>query len=513
MPPVRLASPLAALLLTLSPVAAVAPAAAAPGSSPAPAATTPLTPAVLTEARALRERALADDTAYELVRSLTTEVGPRLAGTPGDAAAVAWAIRTLKSLGFQNVRAEPVTVPRWIRGEARAEIVAPWPQPLVATSLGGSVGTPQDGIEAEVVPITTFEDLKSMPRERIEGRIVFFTFRMERSRDGAGYSKAAAARGRGAAEAAKLGAVGMVMRSAGTSTSRTPHTGAQRWSEGIPPIPALALSNPDADLIEQQLAAGKPVRLRLASTARWDGEAQSANVVGEIPGEGLRDEIVLLGAHLDSWDLGTGAHDDATGVGIITAAAKLAGEAKPRPRRTIRVVFFANEEFGLSGAKAYAAAHAGAIERHVLGMESDLGAFQPFGLTARVAPDRLPLVRAMQSVVEPLGIDYLGTEASGGADLGPLRELGMPVLDIKTDAAPYFDLHHTANDTFDKVDPALVRVNVAAFAAIAYLAAQAEGGFGRLPAVARPVGPAIAPAAVPASLPATEQGAAPASGQ
>jgi len=473
---IRRASPLTALLLTL--------AAAAPA----------LTPAVLTEARALRDRALADDTAYELVRSLTTEVGPRLAGTPGDAASVAWALRTLKSLGFQNVRAEPVTVPRWIRGDARAEIMAPWPQPLIVTSLGGSVGTPVGGIEAEVVPVTTFDDLKSMTRAQLEGRIVFFTFRMERSRDGAGYGKAAAARSRGAAEAAKLGAVGMVMRPAGTSTSRTPHTGAQRWSEGIPPIPAMALSNPDADLLEQQLASGNPVRLRLTSTARWDGEAQSANVVGEIPGDGRADEIVILGAHLDSWDLGTGAHDDATGVGIITAAAKLAGEAKPRPRRTIRVVFFANEEFGLSGARAYAAKHADAAERHVLGMESDLGAYQPFGLTARVAPDRLPLVRAMQSVVEPLGIDYLGTEASGGADLGPLRELGMPVMDLKTDAAPYFDLHHTANDTFDKVDPALVRANVAAYAALAYLAAQAEGGFGRLPKVEKPVGPAVAPA-------------------
>jgi len=494
----RLASPLAALLLTLS-AATSTPAGAAPAPTSTAAAVTPLTPAHLTEARALRERALADDTAYELVRSLTTEVGPRLAGTPGDVAAVAWAMRALKTLGFQNVRAEPVTVPRWIRGEARAEIVAPWPQPLVATSLGGSVGTAPEGVEAEVVPVTTFEDLKSMPRERVEGRILFFTFRMERSRDGEGYGKAAAARGRGAAEAAKLGAVAMVMRSAGTSTSRTPHTGAQRWSEGIPPIPAMALSNPDADLLEQQLAAGKAVRLRLVSTARWDGETESANVVGEIPGEGLRDEIVLLGAHLDSWDLGTGAHDDATGVGIITAAVKLAAEAKPRPKRTLRVVFYANEEFGLSGARAYAAAHADAIERHVLGMESDLGAFQPFGLTAHVAPDRLPLVRAMQSVVESLGIKYLGTEASGGADLGPLRELGMPVLDLWTDAAPYFDLHHTANDTFDKVDPALVRQNVAAYATIVYLAAQAEGGFGRLPKVERPVGPAIAPAAVPAS--------------
>jgi Zn-dependent M28 family amino/carboxypeptidase len=492
----RLATPVAALLLTLSAVTS-APAAADPASSPTPAATNALTPAHLTEARALRERALSDDLAYDLTRSLTTEVGPRFAGTPGDVAAVAWAVQKLKSLGFQNVRAEPVTVPRWIRGEARAEIVAPWPQPLVVAALGGSVDTPAGGLEAEVIPVTTLDDLKAMPRERIEGRIVFFTARMERSRDGAGYGKTVPPRGRGAAEAAKLGAVAMVMRPAGTSTSRTPHTGAQRWSEGIPPIPALALSNPDADLLEQQLASGKPVRLRLVNTSRWDGEAASANVVGEIPGDGLRDEIVLLGAHLDSWDLGTGAHDDATGVGIITAAAKLAGGAKPRPRRTIRVVFYANEEFGLSGAKAYAAAHAGAIDKHVLGLESDLGAFQPFGLTARVAPDRLPLVRAMQSVIEPLGIGYLGTEASGGADLGPLRELGMPVMDVKTDAAPYFDLHHTANDTLDKVDPQLVRVNVAAYAAIAYLAAQAEGAFGRLPAIERPVEPAIAPAPDP----------------
>jgi Zn-dependent M28 family amino/carboxypeptidase len=304
---------------------------------------------------------------------------------------------------------------------------------------------------------------------------------MERARDGHGYGKTVPPRSSGAAEAAKLGAVAMVMRSAGTSVSRTPHTGAQRWSDRIPPIPAMALSNPDADLLEQQLASGQPLRLRLVNTSRWDGEAASANVIGEIPGDGRADEIVILGAHLDSWDLGTGAHDDATGVGIITAAAKLVAGAKPRPKRTIRVVFYANEEFGLSGARAYAAKHANVAERHVLGMESDLGAFQPFGLTARVAPDRLPLVRAMQSVIEPLGVDYLGTEASGGADLGPMRELGMPVMDLKTDAAPYFDLHHTADDTFDKVDPELVRLNVAAFAVIAYLASEAEGGFGRLP--------------------------------
>jgi len=442
-----------------------------------------LSDAAVTEARALRERALADDTAYELIRSLTTEVGPRLPGSAGDARAVEWSVAKLKALGFSNVRAEPVTVPRWIRGDARAEITAPWPQALAVTALGGSIGTPAEGIEAEVVPVTTLDELKAQPRERIDGRIVFFTARMERSRDGSGYGKTVVPRGSGAAEAAKLGAVAMVMRPAGTSTSRTPHTGAQRYSDGIPPIPAFALSNTDADMLEQQLASGRPVRVRLTGTSRWDGEAQSANVIGEIPGHSLKDEVIVLGAHLDSWDLGTGAHDDATGVGIVTAVAKLIGEAKPRPQRTIRVVFYANEEFGLSGARAYAAKYSGEVDRHVLGLESDLGAFRPYGFAARVAPDKLPLVRTIQSVLEPLGVAYLGTEASGGADVGQLRPLGVPVMDLKTDAEPYFDLHHTANDTFDKVDPELVRLNVAACAAIVYLASQAEGGFGRLPVV------------------------------
>jgi len=469
MPARRLVTGLAASLLALTATAAE-----------------PLTAAALAEAHALRERALADDKAYELIGSLTTEVGPRLAGTPGDARAVQWAVHTLKALGFSNVRAEPVTVPRWIRGAAHAEITAPWPQTLAVAALGGSIATPADGVEAEIVPVASLDDLKAQPRERIAGRIVFFTNRMERARDGHGYGKTVPPRSTGAAEAATLGAVAMVMRPAGTSISRTPHTGAQRYANGIPPIPAFALSNPDADLLERQLASGRPVRVKLTNTSRWDGEAQSANVIGEIPGRSRKDEVVVLGAHLDSWDLGTGAHDDATGVGIITAAAKLIAESRQRPKRTIRVVFYANEEFGLSGAKAYAAAYQGAIDQHVLGIESDLGAFRPYGLLARVAPDRLPLVRTIQSVLEPLGIAYLGTEANGGADVGQLRELGMPVMDLETDAAPYFDLHHTANDTFDKVDPELVRLNVAAFTVIAYLAAEADGGFGRLPLAAKP---------------------------
>ena len=447
-------------------------------------AAAPFSDTAIAEARALRERALADDTGYELIRSLTTEVGPRLAGTPGDARAVAWALAKLESLGFENVRAEPVTVPRWIRGDARAEIIAPWPQPLVVVALGGSVGTPAGGLEGDVVPVASVDDLKAQPRTRIAGRIVFFTNRMQRSRDGSDYSRTVTARIDGAAAAAALGAVAMVMRPAGTSASRTPHTGSQHYADGVPPIPAFALSNPDADLLEQQLASGRTVRLRLASTSRWDGEAQSANVIGEIRGRSRPEEVVVLGAHLDSWDLGTGAHDDGAGIGIVTAAARLVGEAPQRPKRTLRVVLFANEEFGLSGAKAYAASYRDTIDKHVLAVESDLGAFQPYGLRARTAPDRLPTVRAMQSLLEPLGVTYLGNETGGGADVGRLGELGVPMMYLETDAAPYFDLHHTANDTFDKVDPAMVRLNVAAFAVIAYLAAEADGGFGRLPAIA-----------------------------
>ncbi len=448
------------------------------GETRAPA----FTPEQLAEAAALRERALRDDTAYELVRSLTSRVGPRFAGTSGDTAAVAWALVQLRRLGFSNVRAEPVKVPRWIRGECRVQTTSPWPQPLAAVALGGSPATPGGGVEAEVVPVTGLEELVRLDSTRIEGRVVFFTGRMQRAEDGSGYGRAVTVRGRGSAEAAKRGAVGVLIRSVGTDRDRLPHTGAMRIESGERLVPAFALANPDADLLEDQIASGQPVRLRLWSDSRWADSTRSANVIGEIPGRERAGDVVVLGAHLDSWDLGTGAHDDAAGVAIVTAAAKLAGESRSRPRRTIRVVLFANEEFGLSGARAYAREHASAAARHVLGMESDLGAYAPLGLRSRVPLDRLPAVRAMQGVLAPLGVEYRGNDASGGADVGQLVPLGVPVLDLNTDASEYFDLHHTANDTFDKVDPGLVRLNVACYAVLAWLGAELPGAFGRAPA-------------------------------
>jgi carboxypeptidase Q len=446
-------------------------AAAAPAIAPFPLR-------VVAQARMLRERALADDTAYETLRSLTTEVGPRLAGSEGDARAVTWALARLRALGFEDVRTEPVKVPRWTRGEARAEILAPWPQRLVAVALGGSVGTRPGGIEADVVAVTNLDELKALPAEAVKGRIVFFTNRMARTPDVAGYGNAVPVRSQGAAEAGKLGAVGVVIRSVGTSSSRVAHTGGMRYDPLGPRIPALAVSNADADMVSRQLASGRTVRLRIESTSQWADSVESANVIGEIPGKALPREIVLLAAHLDSWDLGTGAHDDGAGVAIVTAAARLAGSAAPR--RTLRVVLYANEEFGTSGAKAYARYHAAEVDRHVLGMESDLGAFAIRGMASRVPQDRLPLAMSIHAQLESMGIPYLGNQASSPADIDTLRALGMPVITIETDASRYFDVHHTADDTFDKVDPQLLRENVAAYATIAYLAAEVEGGLGRL---------------------------------
>lgn len=433
---------------------------------------------MLERARTIRDRAMLDDTAYETLRSLTTEVGQRLAGSPGDARAVAWAVTHLKALGYQNVRPEPVRVPHWIRGECQVEIVAPWPQSLVAVALGGSVATPPGGVEAEVVAVTSPDELAKLPPETVKGKIVFFTGRMQRTTGLEGYRAAVPVRSRGPREAGKLGAVAALIRTVGTGNERYAHTGSTRYVVDGPRIAALALSNPDADLLEREIASGQTVLVRVVNTSETADSTMSANVIGELPGRTRRNEIVLLAAHLDSWDLGTGAHDDGAGVAIVMAAARLAAQMKPA--RTLRVVLYANEENGTSGSKAYLHAHAGELDRHVLGMESDLGAFPVLAFQTRVPFERMAVAREIHAALEPMGIVYEGNEASPGSDIDTLCALGMPVVFFKTDASRYFDLHHAPNDTFDQVDPGYLRQNVAAYAMVAYLAAEVAGGFGRL---------------------------------
>lgn len=430
---------------------------------------------------ALQRRAIEDPRAFEIAASLTTEVGPRLAGTAGDRAAVAWALTTLRSLGFENVRAEPVEVPHWERGELHAEVLAPFPQKLEAVALGGSIGTPAEGITAPVVAVQDLEELARLKPSQVRDHIVYIGERMERTRDGSGYGKAVRKRGQGSIEAAKLGAVGVVIRSVGTSNARFAHTGTMRYQDGVRRIPAIALSNPDADLLERQVASGREVMFRMRSTSRYLPNEISANVIGEIPGREKPEEIVLLAAHLDSWDLGTGAHDDAAGVAIVTAAARLIGDLRRPPQRTVRVVLYANEEFGLSGAKAYAEKYANALNKHVLAMEADFGAGVVWRFSSRVAEEHLPAVAAIYQLLEPLGIEWAGNAAYGGADIGPLRDRGVPVVQPGQDGSAYFDVHHTANDTLDKIDPIQLDQNVAVYATAAYVAAMLGGDFGRLP--------------------------------
>jgi Zn-dependent M28 family amino/carboxypeptidase len=436
----------------------------------------------LATAAALRDRAMAGTSAYEHVTSLVTEVGPRSAGSSGDAAAVRWALNKLGSLGFSNVRTQDVLVPHWVRGHAEVTLAGPVPQPLVAVALGGSVGTSDEGIEAPVLEVASLDALNALPAATVGGKIVFINQRMERTRDGAGYGATVKIRSDGPSAAGQLGAVAVLIRSVGTSNERHAHTGTTRYRVDAPRIPALALSNPDADQLARWLKPGKPVRVRVKSTARELPATWSANVIGEIPGAERANEIVLLGAHLDSWDLGQGAIDDGAGVAIVVEAARLIGKLERKPARTVRVVLFANEEFGLSGANEYARLVGDEAARHVLAAEADLGAGAVWRVQSLVAPGAVPAIDAIREVLKPLALESGGNEAHGGSDIGPLRALGVPILDLSQDATNYFDVHHTLDDTLTQIDAKTLNQVVAAYAVAAYMAASKNGDFGRLAA-------------------------------
>jgi len=432
-------------------------------------------------AHTLRDTTLAKSQAYETVRSLVDEVGPRFTGSPGDRAAVAWAKRTLAAAGLQNVRAEKVMAPRWERGDERGEIVAPYPHRLALTALGGSVGTPKEGLSAEVVRVASLDALDKLDPNTIKGKIVFYDVPMERTRTGEGYGRAVGVRGRGASRASKYGAVGVVIRSIGTDHSRMPHTGAMRYQEGIKPIPAAALSNPDADLLARIVATGQKVTLRMNLSAQKMPEVETANVIGEVPGSAAKDEIVLLGAHLDSWDLGQGAVDDGAGCAVVIEAGRQIAALAQKPRRTVRVVLFANEESGLAGARAYAKAHEAEVPKHIAALEADLGAGRVY--EARILGDEKATARFQElaALLGPLEIKSSNDRAHGGADISPLVELGVPAIDLRQDATRYFDVHHTADDTLAQIDKDDIAQVSAAFTTMAFALANAPFDLGRAP--------------------------------
>lgn len=435
------------------------------------------TPEARATAEGLIAVALKSNLAYDIVESLTTEVGPRPGGSPAEARARDWAVAKLTALGFKNVRVDPFEVDYWVRGAEKAEVTAPYPQSLVVSALGRSVATPEEGLEAEVARLGSFEALIALPPGGLAGKIAFIDEPMVRTMDGSGYGAAVRKRARGPSEAAKRGAVALVIRSAGTDNSRFPHTGALTYADSAPKVPAGALAAPDADLLARMIARGKPVRLRLTLTPSTRDKAPSGNVLGEIVGRGAPKEIVLLACHLDSWDVGTGALDDGAGCGIVIAAAKLIGSLPKPPRRTIRVFLAGNEERGLEGGKDYPLRYKDQLADHVIAAESDFGAGRIWRLDGRVGEDRLPVLRALGEVLAPLGVLAGRNDARGGADIGDLRKAGVPVVSLVQDGAEYFDYHHTDNDTLDKIDPEALKQNVAVYAAFAYLAAEQDGGF------------------------------------
>ncbi|KKO47171.1 peptidase M28 [Arsukibacterium ikkense] len=404
---------------------------------------------------------LNNDLAYQLVESLTVEVGPRLAGSEADARAVAWAEQKFKQLGFDKVWSEPFTMQYWERGNASLRVEAPFNQALVLTALGGSVGTPFDGITSQVIMFDNLQQLQQADPASVKGKIVFINQTLRKDIRGGFYGQVVGARAQGAVEAAKQGAKAIIIRSVGTSNNRFAHTGIMRYQDDVTRIPAAAISVPDAQQLSKILAINPEARLSLHMQNNLPGEVTSHNVIAEITGSKRPDEIVLISAHIDSWDEGTGALDDGAGVGIVMATAALL--KKEQPERTIRVVLFGNEEGGLIGARAYAARHAANLNNHVFASESDFGAGRVWRFDTGFGEQALAFGAQVQQQLKHLGIEAGTNTASGGPDVSVLKAQGVPVATLQQDGTDYFDYHHTPNDTLDKIDPAALQQNLQAW--------------------------------------------------
>lgn len=424
----------------------------------------------------LREAGLAEERGFELLKRITS-VGPRLTGSPEAAAAVDLSLRLMKELGFANVHTEPVEVGHWVRGDAeKAEIIAAGTRaavPLAVCALGGSVGTPEDGLAAPVVEVRSLDELGRLG-PRLKGKIVFFNRPMDRRLADAfsAYGRAADQRVNGASAAARHGAVGVLVRSLTFREDGNPHTGLMQYDPRIPRIPAAAVSTRDADVLSALLKKEKSVSVSLRMNCRNMGMVTSANVVGELTGSELPGEVILLAGHLDSWDLGVGAHDDGAGCAAALEALRLVRDLGLRPRRTIRAVLFMDEEFGGTGGRAYVSAPQRKGERHLVAAESDRGGFAPVGLAIGGRDSRvLEKFTAYADLFRPLGISFIAP-GGGGVDVGPLIEQGAAPAAVMINAQAYFDVHHSALDVVSSVHPRELELQAIILAALAYILAQ-----------------------------------------
>ena len=445
--------------------------------------------ATIQRAETIRDAALSRNIALDYVTQLTTRFGARPAGSKAEQDASAWAADYMRAHGFQNVRIEQFPLVGWERGEESGSIVGARPQRLVLAALGHSPGT-QGVIEADVVLFDSLEALNAAPAGSLTGKIAYVDAgQMVRMQDGSGYGPLTRIRGAGPSAAAAKGAVAFIMRSVGSDEHRMPHTGTTRYVEGVVPLPGFALAAPDADTVSRLIEMGETVRLRLSSTAHTY-ETVSQNVIGDIPGRSRPEEIIVLGSHMDSWDLGTGAIDDGAGGAITLAAAKAIAESGRRPARTVRVVLYGAEEVDQptdtgNGGGAYLRGIGAAVEQHIIAGESDFGADRVYALQLPPGAQGSEFARAAARVLYPIGVLSSSVpELSGGADIGPLAEVGVPVFGLSQDGTRYFDLHHTADDTLDKIDPAQLNQNVAAWAGLVWLIADSEVDFRALRAAA-----------------------------
>jgi Zn-dependent M28 family amino/carboxypeptidase len=422
----------------------------------------------------LRDQALTDSTAYDVLESLTTEIGPRPAGSPAQMRARDWALAKMKALGFTNVHAEPFAKQAWLRDAESAEILAPFPQKLAILGLGNSVSTPPDGITAEVVVLKSLEELKTAPADAFKGKIVLVNQPMTRTQDGSGYGAAVAAR-YAPSDASRRGAIAYLTRSISTSTARAPHTGATLYAADAPKIPAGALGVPDADLIEHMAARG-PLRLHLLLQSHVVN-ATAWTISGDVVGSSRPDQVIVVGGHIDSWDPGTGAIDDGAGVAISAAAGHLIAQLPRHPARTIRVVFWGSEETGGSSA-AYLDMHKTELGRIVLAGESDLGSDNVYQLQLPPGAAANPQLSPLSGILAPLKIMVATSPAlDAGSDVEGIQHAGVPVLALSQDANRYFDYHHSADDTLAIVRRGELNQNVAAWAATLDMVADSDIDF------------------------------------
>ncbi len=456
--------------------------ASSPNGSPSPTPAV-FSPQTLSELKQLQKAALESDYAYRQVAHLANNIGPRLSGSAQAAKAVEYVAAELKALGC-DVQLEKVMVPHWVRGEETAALIqfpgqAPnTTQKVVLCALGGSVATPKNGIEAEVLVVTNFDELKSMPRAKVAGKIVLFNYPFDKQMAAQGrshqaYGQAVVYRSDGPSAAARQGAVACLIRSVGAADYRLPHTGLTDYAKDASKIPAGAVTAEDADLIVDLVRQG-PVKMKLVLTPQTLPDAESANVIADIKGSEHPEQVVIVSGHLDSWDLGTGAIDDGAGVAVSMEAANLIQKLGLKPKRTIRVIAWMNEENGEAGSKQYAKDHEKEIPNHFAAMETDGGAGHPIGVNIKANPEVKKMFAPVANILQESGAGILDLVEHCGADIEPLEKAGVPAFSPIQDSRFYFSYHHTAADTLDKIVPKELAENSAVVAVVAYALANME---------------------------------------